>query len=646
MKFQINKSIAVFVLIISLVFPSLHSAVAFSDMSSGIADATEEITIEMSFSEVTIETYDNTVVVRVPETNFNKMTPGHPVVPAYIETLSLPFGSDIIDVTYENETAEIIPINGVLAQASYPGIDLHHPFVTVDASFDSTHTFQDAMYPSDWISYHVGGGLDFSDHVTFFTLRMYPARYNADEHHIEFTDQISVTVTYQPPEEPFFSDVDLYDFLIIAPENYHDELSSLCDHKEKFGVKTRLVGVNEAIERMFWEGRDDAEKIKYFIKRSIEEWGVSHVLLVGGLDGQSKTWSLPVRYSHVVPPTEQEYPEQSFISDLYYADIYDSLGEFSSWDSNNDDFFAEWNEDFKEEMDLYPDVYLGRIPCRNEREVRIMVDKIINYETYSSDDSWFNNLVLVAGDSYPDASGFNEGKLISEEAIEVMPGFNPLKVYASIDDINRRTVNRAMNQGAGFAYFCGHGSPASWSTHFPPDGLTWTTGYNLKDMLPLRNGYKLPITVVGGCHNGQFDVGLFNIVEGIIEYGIKGYFFDEPYRFFYNEWVPKCWAWLLTSLPNGGAIATIANTGLGTHGEDDSDYNGVADYLEVLDGWLELRFLQLYGEEGEDDLGENHGQTMVEYIHRFRGDGEKMDTKMVQQWELFGDPSLRIKGYY
>src|SRR6056297_2173349 len=225
MKFQINKSIAVFVLIISLVFPSLHSAVALSDMSSESADVTEQISIEMSFSDVTFETHGNTIAIRVPETNFNKMTPGNPVVPAYIETLSLPFGSDIIDVTYDNATAEIIPITGVLAQASYPGIDLHHPFVTTDTSFGSTYTFQDEMYPSDWISYHVGGGLDFSDHVTFFTLRMYPARYNADEHHIEFTDQISVTITYQPPEEPFFNDVDLYDLLIIAPEIYHDELN-------------------------------------------------------------------------------------------------------------------------------------------------------------------------------------------------------------------------------------------------------------------------------------------------------------------------------------------------------------------------------------------------------------------------------------
>jgi len=138
-----------------------------------------------------------------------------------------------------------------------------------------------------------------------------------------------------------------------------------------------------------------------------------------------------------------------------------------------------------------------------------------------------------------------------------------------------------------------------------------------------------------------------NIIKGIREDGL-GYFSIIPgnfVKFCYNVWVPNCWAWWLTSKKGGGAIETIANTGLGTHGEDDSDNNSIADYLEVLDGWLELRFLEHYGKEHRDILGENHGDTMAGYLHRFLGDEAKMDVKMVQQWELFGDPSLKIGGY-
>jgi hypothetical protein len=634
---------AVFFIFICFLVPVFSPVMGSNNQQSVNQNNTEQITIETSFSDVHFETYGTTIAIRVSDTNYNKITPGHPVIPAYLKTIQLPFGSKITDVSYTNSTSEIIPITGKLATGSFPGIDTQASLSL--NSVDSTVFSKDELYPSDWISYHTGGGLDFSDYVTFFTLRVYPARYNPIQQHVHFIQNISVNITYQPPEKTLLDDKNIFDLLIIAPEQFHNELYDLVEHKQDVGIKTNLVSVREIIERTFWQGRDDAEKIKYFIKRSVEEWGVSHVLLVGGLQGQTKQWNVPVRYSHVVPPTEQEYAEQFFISDLYFADIYDSTGSFSSWDSNNDDVFAEWNEEYKEEMDLYPDVYLGRLPCRNKGEVKTLVNKIITYETDTSDDSWFTNLILVVGDSYPDESGFNEGRLIAEKAIELMPDFTPVKVYASFDDINRKTVNNVMNQGGGFAYFCGHGSPGSWSTHFPPDGTEWTTGYNVKDMIPLHNGYKLPITVVGGFHNGQFDVGLFNMIEGILEHGLKGYFFDVPFTFYYNEWVPNCWAWWLTSKPLGGAIATIANTGLGTHGEDDSDFNGIADYLEVLDGWLELRFLELYGKELREDLGENHGQTMTEYLHRFLGDEEKMDTKMVQQWELFGDPSLKINGY-
>ena len=164
-------------------------------------------------------------------------------------------------------------------------------------------------------------------------------------------------------------------------------------------------------------------------------------------------------------------------------------------------------------------------------------------------------------------------------------------------------------------------------------------------MIPLRNKEKLPITVVGGCHNGQFDISVSkSITEGLQQKGWR-YFLPVGVCFWWNGWATNCWAWWLTSKNNGGAIATIANTGLGTHGDGDQDNNSVVDYLEILDGWLEIRFFELFGMENRNILGENHGDTLTGYLQRFLDDDHKMDVKMVQQWELFGDPSLIIGGY-
>ena len=90
-----------------------------------------------------------------------------------------------------------------------------------------------------------------------------------------------------------------------------------------------------------------------------------------------------------------------------------------------------------------------------------------------------------------------------------------------------------------------------------------------------------------------------------------------------------------------GAIATIGNTGLGYHGDEDENNNSIPDYLEILDGWLEINFFKNYGKS----LGEMHGDTITGYVNTFDPMKYNIDCKVVQEWLLMGDPSLKIGGY-
>jgi len=163
----------------------------------------------------------------------------------------------------------------------------------------------------------------------------------------------------------------IYDLLIISPKKFSKYIQPLVRHKNEFGVKTILADVEDVYEQMYWNGRDDAEKIKLFIKKSIEEWGVKYVLLIGGRKNQraSETWWIPVRYSHLDRKYD-DFIERKFLSDLYFADIYDQNGNFSNWDDNNNGVYGEWPEDkaAEDRPDLFPDVYVGRLPCRNTFE--------------------------------------------------------------------------------------------------------------------------------------------------------------------------------------------------------------------------------------------------------------------------------------
>jgi len=581
------------------------------------------INLDFSFSDPVITEDDEYSYVSVAEADFNHIADGEPVLPVKLVLEEFIFGTEIISVTYEISTPVTVSL---LKKISFGRISPRGTDMDEDIYGSSN------LFPADWVTYHTGGGLSGDNLKTFLAVRIYPARYNPLDDELQYVTQISLNITYAEPDQPPINENSDYDLLILAPSEFKISLQPLVNHKIDNGVTTELVELSEVYNLM--SGRDKAEKIKYYIKDAIETKGIHYVLLVGGMDGQGFSWHLPVRYSHVVPPDEQEYAEESFISDLYYADIYDSLGDFSSWDSNENDIFSEWDETNKDEMDLYPDVYLGRLACRYNFEVITMVNKIINYEDDGVSDSWFKNMVLIAGDSYNDSKGVIEGEVICEQAFDYMPGFNAVRLYAAEDqDIDKDSVKQVIDPGCGFAYFCGHGSPGTWSTHYPPNAQGWVTGFDAFDMIHLKNKEKLPIVVIGGCLNNRFDVTILNLFINLQE------------ALQTSTWMPRCWGWWLTCKIGGGAIATIGSTGLGTHGREDADNNNIADYLEVLDGWLELRFFQLYGIENSKVLGENHGISLTEYLHTYIGSDEKMDVKMVQQWILFGDPSLQIGGY-
>ncbi|MEM0493198.1 MAG: C25 family cysteine peptidase [Candidatus Thermoplasmatota archaeon] len=427
-----------------------------------------------------------------------------------------------------------------------------------------------------------------------------------------------------------------YKLLIITPALFYNELKRLQDHKDSTGLPTMIVNLSEIYNQFKDEGRDNAERIKYYIKYAIEEYNIQYVLLVGGRSSPF-SWYLPVRYVHM-----EDTWESSYISDLYYADIYDANGSFCSWDSDNDGIYGEWYINSTADdvhIDLYPDVALGRLACRSRYEVSIMVDKIISYEKGRLDqcnDSWFKRFLVVAGDTYPEHinpnwSGY-EGEYYGDRAIENMSGFIPTRLYTSDGSFSSKTdVINAFNNGYGFVYFVGHGSPKTWGNH-PPDSEDFVKGLLVNDMWRLRNGYRLPVCVVSGCHNCQFDVDLLK-------------FFNKTTRY-RQEALYECWGWRMTTQRRGGSIATVGCTALGYTKEDKQSFKGGLNEIEVL-------FFNVYDKSNMTTLGDVFNEAITMYLDTYPvntstpGCGDSwIDAKVVQSWVLLGDPSLRIRDKY
>ena len=229
---------------------------------------------------------------------------------------------------------------------------------------------------------------------------------------------------------------------------------------------------------------------------------------------------------------------------------------------------------------MYPEVYIGRLACKNIDEVETLVTKITTYENTTAGTEWFNKMVVVGGDSAPNATDpWYEGEEENALALQYMAGFDGIRLWTSNGNFTKtQDVIDGINAGCGFLFFDGHGNPMSWSTHPPHNESMWITGLQVKDMPKLTNAEKLPVTVCGGCHNGQFNTSLLNILKGVIQEGFK-YF---QWKFYLGEWTPECWAWKLMSVKNGGSIATMAYTGLDWFGTGDNNNDTIPDCTAVL----------------------------------------------------------------
>ena len=624
------KKIVVLLAISVFLFSSAFAGVVNNINPAGSADVSEnEIMKEMNFSfnGITVNGGEYENIASDGCSSIHRS--GYPVMPYKSEVLTFPLGTKIDGIDVSTGDINTMHLDRKIIPASEPvRADMSN---TVAERKEGKIYLSNEPYPSNWVELNTGAGLENGKHVVFLSIHAFPARYTPAANELRYVNEINVKVRYTPPSEPLPAN-DVYDLVIIAPSEFSDALQPLVTHKDNHGVKTVLVTLDEIYNGNYFsvQGRDDAEKIKYFIKDAIEEWGIKYVMLVGGRHGGIGTekWWCPVRYANL---DDNSNWEMSYLSDLYFADIYkyeNGNATFDDWDSNGNGIFAEWKMTGKDILDMYPDVYVGRLACRNSYEVKKMVEKIITYETTTYGQDWFKRFVGIAGDTYPDNDDpYYEGELATEAAFNYLDGFEADYVWTSNGKLSSEDdIINAISQGAGFVHFSGHGNPMSWATHPSKDGSVWI-GIDVTKFPKFSNDGMYPVCIVGGCHNSQFNVSVLNLLK------LK----DIKTIYYHSTWSPESWGWWMTRKFGGGSIATIANTGYG-YGEPGEDC------LEVRGRYMELQFFKSYS-EGKDMLGETHASGLSYYMDKFPPMDDRIDCKIVQQWELLGDPSLKIGGY-
>jgi hypothetical protein len=425
--------------------------------------------------------------------------------------------------------------------------------------------------------------------------------------------------------------------VIIAPSLFSDTLQSLIDHKNSVGIRTFLKITEEIYSE--YEGRDKPEQIKYFIKDALENQKIEYIVLVGDID------NVPIRKSWVRFYYGSSLIFDSCITDLYYADIYDAKGGFCSWDSNNNNKFGEtvqdvgfYNQTFEyiDDVDLFPDVSIGRLPCSNSNEIKIVVDKIVHYETQTYDKEWFNRLILMGGDTFPYKYGWSypgceiyEGENITGYIGEKLDGFESIKLWTSLNTFRILNINRKINKGAGFVSYAGHGSETGFGTSMPNSSKY--ISYKAPWIYGLRNKHKLPVMYLSACSTAKLDCKIRDIHSNPLVRLLYSFLAGVSYK---TDNLYPCFAWQLVKREQGGAIAVVGATNKCLAGE-------AGDFINTGTDRLMVQFFLAY--EPGITVGKMLLKSKQDYMkNAFPFINECVNMEL---YTLIGDPSLKIGGY-
>ncbi|RLE76056.1 MAG: hypothetical protein DRZ80_01740, partial [Thermoprotei archaeon] len=519
-----------------------------------------------------------------------EIKPGYPVLPVNVSIIKLPYGAEVVSV-------ELKDLSVTDLGAGYrvlPGPQAL-PYMRLKASVSDIwpkSILVKGTYPDNWFEFRVLRGIDPKDltRYTFVVVHFYPIRYEVRSGKILFAERAKIKVNYQvrSRDKGFrMSALDSnIDVLIVTSKELYSEAIRLAQLKNQSKLKTIVKTVEWIYDN--YEGRDEAEKIRNFIKSMVELYGIKFLIIFGDAD------QVPVRYAWI-PDGAYDYDptiDGAVVeTDLYYADL-----DFS-WDDNNDGL---WGDIRRDKIDGLPDIIVGRIPVSNVTEARIYINKLIKFDPTSY---WFDSALLIGTDTF--GIGWPEGEYLKEYASKfIWSNYTVTKLYETAGNLTLTNLVNEINRGYGFINFAGHGYP---------DLMAIGIGevYTLDDALRQINGYRLPVIFSMACLTARFGE-----LDSIAE------------------------AFLVN--PNGGAIAYIGATRL--------SWGYIGELVTTgLAGEMDWRFTKAFFSDLRDHLGKIWAEMIKGYImeHPITVSyyGYYLDWKTVAEFVLLGDPTLSLRSH-
>jgi len=305
-------------------------------------------------------------------------------------------------------------------------------------------------------------------------------------------------------------------YLAIGPSSFGDELAPLIQWKTQKGVKAGFYPLDgETGILNSTPGRDVQEKIRTFIRDMKDKNPYLQWVLLAG-DGEV----IPSRRIFVNGTAEfgADEDDNYVLSDYYYA------GLDGSWDINDNGIFGE-----EDEQDWYADVYVGRFPASDERELSIMVNRQLGYEKDPPPGAWSSSALLAGSlmdapnnkdlfDPYKD----NAYEVVLEVEEGLPPGVTPFHLLdyprfewggynRMFDNLNRSSFTAHYEMGYSTVLMACHGDNNGNCTSYKGDGggsypywADYDVYFDYDTANTIENGRRTPLVYISNCDSLNF----------------------------------------------------------------------------------------------------------------------------------------------
>ncbi|MFW3146860.1 MAG: C25 family cysteine peptidase [Thermoplasmatota archaeon] len=423
-----------------------------------------------------------------------------------------------------------------------------------------------------------------------------------------------------------------YDLLVVCTDDFRSRVEEYCDYRNATGTNTMLVTMEEIGSDVHFDiqENDTQEELKRFIYTARLQWGIDYVMLAGDAD------IIPARHILVLDGYDDNgagMVDGAFVpSDLYYSDLFErGTLDFSSWNSDVSGdhrlLYGEWDTSARDDPDLYPDVYVGRLPASTLTELDRMLDRIVGYELSAKGADWMNNVTLCGTNTFT-YNPTPEGEYTCDYiASTYLSGYNLSKFYETQGTLVRENISASINSGAGLVIMSDHGEYDGWGyTSQYPSG---TFRSNQVDLL--SNDLRLPVVILDACLTHGFDnENASDSTTGK----------DPVYDMWYYP--PGLGLSVRDSMGEyfhtaryGGAIATYGCTrvGYGSTG---------ASYPFSVSGYMNSHITKALT-DGYNRPGQMLARAVADYLTNLGTSGVN-DYKTVTEYVLLGDPSATVGG--